>query len=795
MYKVSYNIFNRIGLILLLIAVLSVVVSGQTKLVTIYGYVKDENSNLPLKGVNISILNTPFGTSTDSLGHYTLVVKPGEYKVNFSYVGYRPLLKEISVSRQKQNLQLNIYMIPGVYQINGVTVRANRDFNIHNLDSLKAKDIQNMPNLYSDVIRSVKILPGVTSNNELSSTYNVRGGNFDQNLIYLNGYEIYQPYLVQQGIEESQSIINENLVSNLEFYNGGFPVEFGDKMSSVLAVNYKIDQNPVLTGEVNADLFNVGLTLHDKLGGFSWATAFRYAYPSLFTKTLQTVGNYKPRFNDFQFLGSYDFLSNYKIQLLFITARNNFDLIPQSWFGNFQTSYLDVKQVTLDFNGNSSYKYSSNILGLKLITPISYNSSLTTSLAYYSDKESYNKNLSYNVYYSDDAYNPQDNMQYLETGYELADNSLNINRFELKSDYSLSYELQTFKAGIAFRYSKMNSSIDESTNYIGSDSVLNASSLANTKLNTNFNFISAYIEDNIFFNNRINANVGLRALKYYFNGQFLLSPRASISYKPDASNLISLAWGFYYQPPYFYETRDKSLSTAKSLVAQKDVQYDISWKKHFQHNTSFTAELYYRDLSRLIPYYIDQLDLIYGDKNNYKGFAYGLDLQYKGELVPGMETWIGYSYLNAQEKETPGNYKYERSPLDQAHTIRIFLQDRAKSHPNYQAHVRLLLGTGYLYHPMTSEPGTTSGSYSVVPNYNKTEEYPFYFRVDMGLTFEFKIDNLKNLILTAEVFNVFNQYNITSYSWYHVFPQTTQPVPIPNILSKRYFNVGFKLNF
>jgi outer membrane receptor protein involved in Fe transport len=151
--------------------------------------------------------------------------------------------------------------------------------------------------------------------------------------------------------------------------------------------------------------------------------------------------------------------------------------------------------------------------------------------------------------------------------------------------------------------------------------------------------------------------------------------------------------------------------------------------------------------------------------------------------------------MNAEERQTPGNYPYIKSPLDQTHTIRIFLQDQGRLHQNFKAHVLLLFGTGYFYYPMVSVPGTTPGSYQVVPDYNTTEQYPFYFRVDMGLTFEFNIFDRKNITLTADVLNVFNQYNITSYSWYSVFPETTQPVPIPNILSARYLNLGFKVDF
>ena len=191
-----------------------------------------------LKSVNIYIINTQSGTPTDSLGNFTLKLQPGKYSIAFSYVGYETRLKNVNITGSEKTIHLSVSLKPGLYLMKGVTINANREIEGQNIDTLKIKDIQNIPNLYSDVLSSVKILPGVSSNNELTSAYNVRGGNFDENLIYLDGYEIYRPYLIQQGVEENQSIINGNMVGSMEFYNGAFPAQFGDKMSSALVVNY-----------------------------------------------------------------------------------------------------------------------------------------------------------------------------------------------------------------------------------------------------------------------------------------------------------------------------------------------------------------------------------------------------------------------------------------------------------------------------------------------------------------------------------------------------------------------------
>jgi outer membrane receptor for ferrienterochelin and colicin len=384
--------------------------------------------------------------------------------------------------------------------------------------------------------------------------------------------------------------------------------------------------------------------------------------------------------------------------------------------------------------------------------------------------------------------------QYPGKHYEVIDNSLISERIELKSNYTLTSLAHTVNAGLDIRFAKLESSLDRSTLYSGADSRLHALNYANQKLNTNFNSVSAYIEDNIYLNTELSANAGVRVLKYYFNGENLVSPRAGITFRPRPVHSLSLTWGYYYQPPYFYETWDKNLQTAKSLAAQKDVQYNLSWEYQFKEHSKFTAEVFYKDLTRLIPYYLDQLRLTYGAANNYKGFATGMDLQYEGEVVRGLRTWIGYSYLNSEEKDTRGTSSYKSRPLEQTHTIRIFLQDHGRSNPNLRVHVLYLLGSGYHFYPMISIPGTTPGSYEIVPDFNSIDEYPFYFRVDMGMTYEIPFHDGKRIILRAEVLNVFNKYNVSSYSWY-VYKENTKPELVPNILSPRYFNVGFKFDF
>jgi len=781
-----------IGFIIISGFVISSQSFAQEQIGSITGNVEDAKTNAPLAGVNVVITQISIGTMTDSLGNFSLSLRPGKYLVRFSLVGYEAVSLEVTIAAEGKTPSLVVMLKATPYVTNEVIISAENYQTSPSLHVIPEKDFEDIPNLFSDVLRSVTILPGVTSNNELTSAYNVRGQNFDANLIYLNGFEVFRPYLVQQGIEENQSVINENMLSDFEFYNGAFPVQFGDKMASVLVVNYKDVQSDGLGGEVNADLLNLGVTLHDKIGSLSWIGGFRYAFPSSFTNVLQTKGSYLPRYTDLQLLGSYVLPDNIKMDLLFITASNSFDLTPANWTGNFAVGAWDnFSQIALQFTGADDYRYDTNLLGLRVAMPLDPRSTLSASLAYYSDREFYNENLSYNVFYSPDGYNPSDSASYLETGHEYADNSLLVDRLELKADFDSDHGDHDTKAGVELVSSLMDNNLDEST-YNQPSTIVPY--LAQFQQRFSFNWISAYVGETEYLNSEFSTSLGLRALKYYFNGEFLVSPRASISFEPDSSNSLNFGWGYYCQPPYFYETRDKSPEVARSLLSQRAIHYVLKYENKFGNNGSVLAEAFYENLSRLIPYYTNQLELTYGDSNNYVGYTYGFDLQYQAELTEGLDTWIGYDYLNAQNRRADGSTPYQRSLLDQTHTVRIFLQDAMPGLHNSQVHVRLLFGSGYLYHPMVNASNTQpADSYQMVPDYNDVDQYPFYFRVDMGLTYKFAFDKNRVVTLTAEVLNVFDKRNILSYSWYYVTPEFQQPIQVPNLLSTRYFDLGLRV--
>jgi outer membrane receptor protein involved in Fe transport len=371
---------------------------------------------------------------------------------------------------------------------------------------------------------------------------------------------------------------------------------------------------------------------------------------------------------------------------------------------------------------------------------------------------------------------------------------LDIQITDIQSSLNYKVASHNIKAGLKFRFAKMFNTVDEGMYETGVDSVLELPASLVAEQTERFNSLSVFLQDEFTFCDKFYTNVGIRYLKNYYNDEDLFSPRISFSYNYLPTSKLSFSWGYYYQPPFFFELRDKDISNQKPLLSQQAVHYILSWETIFNVNNKILVELYYKNLDKLIPYYVENLKLVYGDENNYKGYAKGIDIQYQGELVKGINTWIGYSYLDSKTKNNISG-KYIRSLLDQTHTLRIFLQDRVKNHPNFQSHLLFIIGSGFLYHPRKTITDSLTNKNYIVVNYDRSYEYPFFLRADMGLSYKIVFNEEKHLLITVDVFNIFNKYNFETYSWYHIFPQTKQPLRIPNVLSKRFLNVGLEFHF
>lgn len=767
-------------------------VLAQNNQILITGEVIDSKTNEPLVNCNISILNTLQGTVSDASGFFTIRLNARNHTLRFSYVGYETIERTISLKQSQLKTYLLIKMNPKVIEEEEVKVIAEKNVPSTIIQSVEPKDIQLMPNIYSDVLRSVQILSGVATKSELSSGYNVRGGTYDENLIYLNGYEIYRPFLLRTGYEESQTTINPDMVKNLTFYNGAFPVKYGDRMSSVLEVNYSNEHKSKIEGSVHVDFLNMGINLRNKIGGLNWNFGARYAYPSSFLNGLQTRGDYNPTFSDVQLLTNYSFSNNSNLEFFGIYSENKIDIVPEQWDGvfGFQTRG-DYRGVTFEYSGEREYSQISHLIGIRFLHKFDTGYRFNISLANYSTKEKEVYDLSSDIYYSPNAYNPYDDREYLKTRYEKGDNAIKLDSYRLKVGLKQTYDIHNFNFGVEYRIENIDNKLDEYLFEIGDSSLHQKPVLDKYNNSYELNSLSLFLQDKILFNSKLEMNVGLRFLRYEYSNENLISPRVIVFYRPSILHAISLSWGYYYQPPFLNELRSTKVNSLKS---QRAIHYVLGWEYYFKEKVKFKAEVYYKDFNNLIPFYYDLFKMTYIESNNREGYAYGMDLMIEGEIVEGMKSWFGYSYLDTRERKF-GESNYQRRLLDQTHTIQIFLQDRMPKLPNWQSHLRFLIGSGYLYYPRIVVTDAESDNSYLEVSSNNPLEYLYYLRVDMGLSVNFDLGDGKKLITVVEVLNLFDHYNIGAYEWAQVFKDINAPLKVPHVLSKRFFNLRLEFRF
>jgi len=776
----------------LLFLVLLTTIFSQPSKTELKGTVYNSQTGELLPNCNILVLESSIGSVTNVDGQYSISLEEGNYTVQFSYVGFETVRKNVVVSKSK-TIELDVKLQPKSLLEDEVTVTGEADEAPTVKQKLKSKDTQLMPNVYNDVLRSVQVLAGVTTNNELSSGYNVRGGSFDENLIYLNGFEIYRPFLLKQGVEESQTLVNPDMVSGIQFYNGGFPARFGDRMSSALEVNYADSFPEKISGTVRADLLNVGATLSGKQGKLNWKIGGRYAYPDAFLQKLQTTGDYSPAFSDIQLITTYQVSDKTKLEFLGLYAQNKFFLEPESWIGNFGGfTRGDFRRIRIDYDGRSEYKYITALAGLRSITFFNDDLKLSTSVSVYNTKETEKRNTIGDVYYNENAtdYNYELD-EYLKTRYESADDIITLNSIRIKSDLEYKIDNHTLTAGAEFRSVDLKNKTDEYYYEEGEKSLLQVPVKVYADEKYNLNNFALFAEDEIKFTPEFTGNFGVRFLHYNYSDENLISPRINLSYVLSPLTTFTAGWGYYYQPPFINELKNPDIGQLKS---QRAIHYTFGWNQKVKSNLTLSAELYYKDLDNLIPFYYDELKMVYVNGNTREGYAYGMDLQLDGEVIEGMRSIFGYSYLNTKER-TKGTTDYKRRLLDQTHTIQIFLQDKIKKHPNWQSHLRFLLGSGLLYYNRVTRTDPETGNKYIEVDIESPQEYFLFFRVDMGLSASFDVFDQEKLIVVAEVLNVFNHLNYGSYDWVQALDEFDAPIRIPRVLSKRFFNVRVEFRF
>lgn len=796
-YFTAFNKYNRsseMKFAVVLFFALYVLSAFAQSTVNITGNVTNSETRLPLINANVFVERSKIGSVTDSSGRYNLHLSPGSYVLKFSYVGFEPKRIILKISSSDKIFRLDAALDPMVIEQKQVDIIGERYPSSTLIRRVKGENIKKMPTVFDDVLRSVKILPGVVSNDELSSGYNVRGGNYDQNLIYLNGFEIHRPFLIKEGLEENQSLLNQDMVNDLQFFAGAFPANFGDKISSALNVNYSAPEEYGFKISAKVDLLKINNTVSYRRGNLGLITGLRFAYPSLLGDVLQRKGDYKPEFKDLQAFGTYKLTDNSEIELLAVLAKNNFSLSPSKWTGHFQLRRFDVREVSIDLEGNRDYSFLTGLLGLTFNYKLSTNSKVNFSAMLYDNNETEKNNISEEIYFvgQPGQYNSSP-PKFLKSRYNFADNELHLTTYELKSVLNYFSGIHSFEIGIDGRFSMMTNQVNEAITESGPDSTLELPYKKNYYQNVTFSSISFYALDQIVFNEKFQANIGIRANHSFYNSELVISPRAAVFYIPSVQHTINLSFGYYLQPPFAYELKNNLVEESEKLKSQKAFHYVIGWEYRSDINSKYQFELFYKKMNDLIPYNIEKMQVQYIGSNDMEGYAAGFDFQYEGEIIKGMKSWIGYSFLDARERFKESGEPYRRSLIDQRHTVKVFLQDRMRKLPNFQSHVRFLFGSGLVYHPKEYRTDKESGMTYLAYNMNKVLVFPFYFRIDMGLSFDFKIGSTSNVVIIAEVLNVFDKNNIADFNWYKLYPLTYYPTKVPQIFSKRFFNLAVSL--
>ncbi|MES2778744.1 MAG: TonB-dependent receptor plug domain-containing protein [Bacteroidota bacterium] len=800
----------------------------------VFGIIRDSLGRA-IPDVNVAGIGTDQLTISNERGYFQLSLPPNTpLEIGLSYIGRPNKRISVRVLAPGEKYELNVNMEYGV-RLTEVVVSEERDRDKVSMQVINPKTVTTLPNVSGSFESILKTLPGVTSNNELSSQYNVRGGNYDENLIYVNDIEIYRPFLPRSGQQEGLSFIHTELVENVKFSAGGFEARYGDKLSSVLDIQYKKPKQ--FGSSVNLSLLgaqtHVEGSTHNRR--FTYLLGARYWTNQYVVSTLDTKGSYQPSFSDVQTLLTYHLKDNLSVSVLGSYAQNKYLVIPETR----ETIFGTVKQalaLRIFFNGQDLMEYRTATGAVS----INYQPTQKVQLKLYSS-----------VFYSN-----ENELFTLEGAYRLEEVETDFgsdNFGKSKASKGIGYflnnarnqiEAVVYNAGHRGYYTIGNNSIQwgaqiqveqisdklNEWRYIDSLGFAKPTLVNNeivmmeyiTSQNTlNSYRLSGYVQNSQLLNKRNNMriNYGLRSNWWSYNSENVISPRVQFSFEPNriynrvlaAGNskgvpkkdiILKAAVGFYYQPPFYREFRNFTGQLNPNIKAQRSIHYIVggdinfkSWGRPFK----FFAEAYYKQLDNLIPYEIDNVRIRYFADNVANGYATGIDMRINGEFVKGTESWLSVSVLNTEEKingvvDASGNAvapHYVRRPTDQRVNVSLMFQDYLPKFPTFRMYLNLVYGSGLPFGPPDRN------------RYNDTLPMPSYRRVDIGFLKVVVDENdakkkgwkrhFKSVMAGVEIFNILDVQNTISYLWIQDVEARTWAVP--NYLTGRRINLKIVAKF
>jgi hypothetical protein len=800
---------------------------GQTS--TIKGIILNDQ-NQPVQGANITSSND--GTTTNFNGFYILKIPAKkDIKIRISHINYKFI--EVSFNLKiGEEFEFNPVLKESYEQIETVVISGSKRKNLEGITTISPQIIRSVKGAQPGVENLLKTLPGVNITNELSTQYSVRGGNFDENLVYVNEIEVYRPFLVRSGQQEGLSFVNTALVQNLDFSAGGFQAKYGDKLSSVLDITYR---TPIDFGaRIDVNLLGGSITTEtvSKDSKFSAITGLRYRNNSLLVKSKETETNFNPTFADAQSYLTYRFSEKFHLSFLGNFAINDYQYEPTTRQTNFGTLENPIALLVF-YEGQENDKYQTYFGAFKGSYFVNDNLTLKliTSTFHTTEQEHFDILAQYrlgevNSNIGDENLGEVEFTEGIGSQLNHARNDLDalITNIEhkgyLKSqnnnfEWSIKYTNEDIRdrivewelvdsAGFSINPPNLDQFNDQP--YAPDQGPIVPFQNIRATNKTQLNRIQAFGQWNrrsIINNNEVYANFGIRyhgwSVKNQLgesNFQRVISPRIQLAIKPDWNKdmLFRLSGGMYYQPPFYRELRDNDGVVNNDVKAQQSIHLVIAneysfkmWDRPFK----LISEAYYKKLNNVNPYTIENVRIRYAAANNSEAYAYGLDVRLNGEFVPGSESWFSFGFLKTEENINKQGYIAR--PTDQRLKFGILFQDYIPKIPNMKMYLNLVYNTGV--------PG---GSPSYASPYSYQNRLTDYKRADVGMSYVIVDSNkkrikkwqkqFKELSIGLEIFNMFDVQNSITNTWVRDVYSKRQ-YSIPNYLTPRVFNLRLGMRF
>lgn len=792
----------RIKTIIFQIICLLVTVTASAQTFTLQGRVTDENND-PIEFASVSCLKQGKMTMTSLKGEYSMQLHSADSVViKFSMIGYKAKTRILRRPRGKQTLQIVLHSDEN--QLGEVTITGKK-IETGQMEDISKDHLKSLPSASGNAVEElIQSQAGVSTHSELSSQYNVRGGSFDENSVYIDNVEIYRPFLVRSGQQEGISVINPDMVEKISFSTGGYEARYGDKMSSALNIKYRKPKKFEATA--SASMLGASAFIGVSNKKVSWSNGFRYKTTKHLLGSMDTKGEYSPTFIDYQTYLTYTPNKRWEIKLLGNISDNHYNFTPEDRETKFGTME-NVKAFQVYFDGQEKDVFRTFFGAVGITRNFGEKTSLSLIASAFNTREQEKYDIQGQYWLTQTE--TSENLG-VGTYFQHARNYLKAHVESAKLLFKTKYKKHDIEGAFTFKKEKITENsveyeMRDSSNYsvphTGKDLYMIYSMRAKNVLDANR--IEAYVQDAFRFtsNNEktlYTLNYGVRLSHWSYTKETIVSPRVSLGIIPAFNENITMrfATGLYYQAPFFKELRDTTTqngityaSLNSKAKSQRSIHFIAGFDYRFRMNNrsfKFTAEAYYKALGNLVPYSVNNVKVVYYGSNESSGHAAGIDLKLYGEFVPGTDSWLSLSLMNTSMKL---NGKSIPLPTDQRYAINLFFTDYFPGTDRWKMSLKLALADGLPF----SAPHQELES--------NVFRAPAYKRADIGLSYRLlnnegkqrKHIQLRNVWLGAECLNLFGINNVNSYYW--ITDVTGGQYAVPNYLTGRQVNFRVTVDF